>query len=86
MRKKLCEAFSEDVYCSQERSNSGRSINADAATDVVKKLAERFELDSMMTFGGEPMLFADSVCKIHAAARDYGIPKRQLIRLVRKLY
>jgi len=32
-----------------------------------------------MTFGGEPLLFADTACQIHAAARDRGIPVRQII-------
>jgi hypothetical protein len=32
-----------------------------------------------MTFGGEPLLYADEVCKIHKAARDTGINARQLI-------
>ena len=46
---------------------------------AVKRLAERFSVNSVMTFGGEPLLFTDTVCKIHATARDCGIPKRQLI-------
>jgi MoaA/NifB/PqqE/SkfB family radical SAM enzyme len=58
-------------------SDSG--INAEIAADTVKKLAEKFKIDSVMTFGGEPLLFAEAVCKIHAAARDCAIPKRQLI-------
>jgi len=32
-----------------------------------------------MTFGGEPLLYADTVCKIHAAARDCGILDRSII-------
>jgi len=46
---------------------------------TVKRLAERFKIESVMTFGGEPLLYADTVCEIHAAARDCGIPERQLI-------
>jgi len=67
-------------HCSNgERSISGESVNADAAVTAIKQLADRFEIKSVMTFGGEPLLFAETVCKIHAAARDCGIPKRQLI-------
>ena len=62
-----------------ELPEKGESINADAAVTAIKRLAERFSPESIMTFGGEPLLFADAVCKIHAAARDCGIPKRQLI-------
>jgi len=32
-----------------------------------------------MTFSGEPLLFFDTVCKIHTAALDCGVPKKQLI-------
>ena len=67
-------------HCSNgERLNNSGSVNADSAVYVVEQLAKRFEIKSVMTFGGEPLLFADTVCKIHTAARDCGIPKRQLI-------
>jgi len=62
-----------------ERSSTGTSVDADEAVVAVKRLAERFAIESVMTFGGEPLLFADTVCKIHTAARDGGILKRQLI-------
>ncbi|MDL2287042.1 radical SAM protein [Eubacteriales bacterium OttesenSCG-928-G02] len=62
-----------------ERSANGSGVKVDAAVTAVKKLAERFAVDSVMTFGGEPLLFAETVCKIHTIARDCGIPKRQLI-------
>ena len=67
-------------HCSNgERLDRGDSVNADAAVATIKRLAERYAVQSLMTFGGEPLLFADTVCKIHATARDCGIPKRQLI-------
>ena len=58
---------------------AGGSVDADAATTAVKLLADRFTVESVMTFGGEPLLYADTVCKIHATARERGIPKRQII-------
>jgi len=67
-------------HCSNgELSESGVSVNADSAVTTVQRLAGKYTITSVMTFGGEPLLFADIVCKIHAAARDCGIPKRQLI-------
>jgi len=67
-------------HCSNgERLERSGSVNSDAAVIVIKRLAERFPIESIMTFGGEPLLFSDTVCKIHAVARDCGIPKRQLI-------
>jgi hypothetical protein len=32
-----------------------------------------------MTFGGEPLLYPDTVCRIHTVARDCGVPAMQLI-------
>lgn len=32
-----------------------------------------------MTFGGEPLLYPEIVCKIHKAAKEMGIPKRDVI-------
>ena len=32
-----------------------------------------------MTFGGEPLLYSDTVCVIHSMARKMNIPNRQLI-------
>jgi MoaA/NifB/PqqE/SkfB family radical SAM enzyme len=66
-------------HCSNgERSGSG-GVDAKAAVNAVRRLTERYAIESLMTFGGEPLLYADTVCKIHAATRDSGIPKRQLI-------
>ena len=67
-------------HCSNgEHTGAGESVNADAAESAIKRLAERFAIQSVMTFGGEPLLFAETVCKIHTAARDCGISKRQII-------
>lgn len=67
-------------HCSAgEHISNGGGVDSDIAVVAIKQLAERFELESVMTFGGEPLLYAETVCKIHAAARDCGIPKRQII-------
>ena len=67
-------------HCSNgEHAGAGESVDGDAAVTAVKRLAERFAIQSVMTFGGEPLLFAETVCKIHAAACDCGISKRQTI-------
>lgn len=67
-------------HCSEGTHDaSGIFIERDAAVDVVRKVAERYRIESMMTFGGEPLLQWESVCSIHAAAREAKIPQRQLI-------
>lgn len=67
-------------HCSEgDHTNSGGFIDSDAAVEMVRKAAGNYNIESLMTFGGEPLLYPDAVYKIHAAARDMGIPKRQLI-------
>lgn len=67
-------------HCSEgEHSASGEHIDGDTAARAVRSAAGIRKIESLMTFGGEPLLYPDAVCKIHAAARDCGIPKRQLI-------
>ena len=67
-------------HCSNsESSSSSKCVDAVAATAAVQQLTQRFAIRSIMTFGGEPLLYPDTVCRIHAAARDSGIPERQLI-------
>lgn len=67
-------------HCSAgEHMSDDGSVDADAAVTAIKRLAERFKIESVMTFGGEPLLYAETVCKIHAAARDCSIPRRQII-------
>lgn len=67
-------------HCSEgEHTGSGEHIDGEIAANAVRELCGGFEITSMMTFGGEPLLYSEAVCKIHAAARDMGIPQRQLI-------
>lgn len=54
-------------------------VRTDEAVSAVKTLCEAFDIGSLMTFGGEPLLYPDFVCAVHAAARDAGVPRRQII-------
>lgn len=54
-------------------------IDAGIAVEAVRKICARYDIASLMTFGGEPLLYPDAVCAIHAAAKDTGIGDRQLI-------
>ncbi len=49
------------------------------AANAVRKIAEEYNITSVMTFGGEPLLCPETVCEIHKAAKEMNIPKRQLI-------
>lgn len=67
-------------HCSEgDHSGTGEHIDGAVASEAVRRIAGEHDIKSLMTFGGEPLLHADTVCMIHSAARDMGIPKRQLI-------
>jgi len=57
----------------------GESINAEAAVNMIKRVTSKYAVESLMTFGGEPLLYADTVCKIHSTARDCGIADLSII-------
>lgn len=67
-------------HCSEgEHTLGGTYIDGEAAAQTVYRLCREFQIKSLMTFGGEPLLHPDEVCKIHAAAREMNIPERSLI-------
>ncbi|MBQ8638884.1 MAG: radical SAM protein [Lachnospiraceae bacterium] len=67
-------------HCSEgEHKEQGEHIDAEAAAKVVRDAADQYKIQSVMTFGGEPLLHPEAVYAIHAAAREKNIPKRQLI-------
>ena len=67
-------------HCSQgDHNNNSEKIDKILAADTVRKIAKEYQIKSVMTFGGEPLLCPETVCEIHNAAREMNIPKRQLI-------
>lgn len=66
-------------HCSQGEHRSNENIDKYIAADAVRKIAEKYNITSVMTFGGEPLLYPETVCAIHRAASEMKIPKRQLI-------
>lgn len=57
----------------------GTCVPEEAAVRAVRELADMFDMQSVMTFGGEPLLYPDVTCAIHRAAMECGISKRQII-------
>lgn len=67
-------------HCSEgEHTALGECIDNEKARELVKSVAEKYQINSLMTFGGEPLLYPDTVCAIHSMAKEMKIPKRQLI-------
>jgi len=54
-------------------------IDKEKAVEIVRKVGRQYAPKSIMTFGGEPLLYPEAVCAIHEEARDVGIPIRDVI-------
>ena len=67
-------------HCSEgDHTNCSGHIDADVAVKAVRDLCANYKIQSLMTFGGEPLLYPDVVCAIHNTAAEMGIPQRDLI-------
>ena len=67
-------------HCSEGSHIFGREhIDGETAARAVAEVCRHYDIKSLMTFGGEPLLYPETVCRIHRAAMLAGIPKRELI-------
>ena len=67
-------------HCSEGEHNScGERIDPVIASDAVRKIAAEYDIMTVMTFGGEPLLYTDAVYAIMSVAKELNIPKRQVI-------
>ena len=57
----------------------GTHVPEEAAVRAIRELAEMYPVQSVMTFGGEPLLYPEVTCAIHRTAAECGIPQRQVI-------
>ena len=68
------------THCSEgDHTFCGERIDPQIAADVVRKIAAEYDIKTVMTFGGEPLLYTDAVYAIMTAANELSIPKRQVI-------
>jgi hypothetical protein len=67
-------------HCSEgDHEGFSGHINAAVAVEAIKKICSRYSIKTVMTFGGEPLLYPDTICAIHKTAAGLGIEKRQVI-------
>ena len=67
-------------HCSEgEHTSCGERIDPGIAADAVRKIAAEYDIKTVMTFGGEPLVYTDAVYAIMTAAKELNIPKRQVI-------
>ena len=68
------------AHCSQgDCAHPGGHLSPSQAASVVEEICAFNSVQSVMTFGGEPLLFPDTVCAVHSAAARSNVPVRQLI-------
>ena len=67
-------------HCSEgDHTSCGERIDPQIAADAVSKIAAEYDIKTVMTFGGEPLLYTDAVERIMTTAKEQNIPKRQVI-------
>ena len=67
-------------HCSEgEHTACGEHIDPNVAADAVRKISSQYDIKTVMTFGGEPLLYPDTVYAVMNVAKGLDIPKRQVI-------
>ena len=67
-------------HCSEgDHTSCEERIDPQIAADAVQKIVAEYDIKTVMTFGGEPLLYPDAVYAIMTAANELNIPKRQVI-------
>jgi MoaA/NifB/PqqE/SkfB family radical SAM enzyme len=77
----LCN--SKCSHCQLSEEEKGKRfpshVDKDKAVEIVRKVGQAYAPKSIMTFGGEPLLYPEIVCAIHEQAKKVGIPIRDVI-------
>ena len=67
-------------HCSEgEHIGCNEQIDPALAANAVRKVTEIYPIQTVMTFGGEPLLHREAVYAILSAAKEMQIPRRQII-------
>ena len=67
-------------HCSEgDHDGCAEHINGEAAAKAIEKICSHYDISTVMTFGGEPLLYPETVCMIHKTAANLGVARRQII-------
>lgn len=67
-------------HCSEgDHDGFTEHIDKTVAAEAVRKIGSHYDISTVMTFGGEPLLYPETVCAIHRTAAGLGVAKRQVI-------
>jgi len=75
----LCSGKCVHCYATKYKTGLPKHIHRSLAVDIVRNVSKNYDVGSVMTFGGEPLLFPEIVCSIHNEATKSGIPAREVI-------
>ena len=75
-----CACTGRCKHCSEgDHRTSGERIDPVVAAEAVKKIAQAYDIKTVMTFGGEPLLYPETTYAVMRAAMEMEIPHRQVI-------
>ncbi len=75
-----CACTGRCKNCSEgDHTSSSERIDPQFAANAVRKIAAEYDVKTVMTFGGEPLLYTDAVYAIMSVAKELNIAKRQVI-------
>ncbi len=74
-----CNSHCKHCSVSDKKVSRPTSIDADIAIRIIKEITGTYSPTSIMTFGGEPLLYPDVTRAIHRTAAECGIGNRQII-------
>lgn len=67
-------------HCSEgDHKSCGENISPQIAALAVTKIAAEYDIQTVMVFGGEPLLYPNAVYAVMSVAKELNIPKRQII-------
>lgn len=75
----LCNSRCIHCYNTKDKESYPNHIDESIAIEMIRKICENYHPESIMTFGGEPLLFPDLIYSIHGEAKKAGIQSRQVI-------
>jgi len=77
----LCNSKCRHCQLGEETERQGfpSHIDKDIAVEIVRKVGRKYKPESIMTFGGEPLLYPEVVYAIHKEATRMRIPVRDVI-------
>ena len=67
-------------HCSEgDHRECGEHIDPRIAADAVRRIVSVYDIKTVMTFGGEPLLYPEAVYAVMGAASELKVPRRQVI-------